>query len=117
LTLKNITRTAAITGILIGSLTFSGGVDNEQIKNVDVISSSLDIKYNQSQNATMALLSNNNGTLIRKNQLSKKNKVKIENVANDLFGKMRSLTPEENKMKDDMYIKISEPIEGASFFD
>lgn len=40
-----------------------------------------------------------------------------ENIAENIFGEMRHLTPEENEKKRNMYLNMSEPVDGISFFD
>jgi hypothetical protein len=41
----------------------------------------------------------------------------MNNVANEFFGEMRYLTPEENERKKEMYRKMSTNVDGTGFND
>lgn len=117
LKIKDVTTTIATVMTLV-SLTSSVGFVSSDINNVDLPIAGLNVKSNQTHNLNSTLLcDNNNSSLLGGSQIPKKNKVKIESLSNDLFGKMRYLTPEENESKNKKYIEISETVEGANFFD
>ena len=116
LKINSITSTIALAAISFATLTSSGGnnFDSHLFESQKIAIYEPFISNSNSSNSFGNPL---NSSLLSYGKDVKKSNVLNEKIANEIFGEMRYLTPEENARKRNMYRKMSTAVDGVNFFD
>ena len=113
---NSITSTIALAAISLATLSTSGGNNLDSLM-LDTEKTAIYEPYIGNSNSSNFSMGSLSSSLFLFPEDEKESTALNEKITNEVFGKMRHLTSEENARKLEMYRSMSTVVAGASFFD